>query len=167
MLFLSLEWFVNSSQEYNFFIMLDTKSKICSWDPGQCDSVSWASSCKAKVAGWIPGQSTCLGCGFGPRSGHTGEATNRRFSLTSVLLCLSFSLLSSLRFYIYKQSLEHKIKNYTPGNSWQISHSKERKGIVTKYVYNIITNNSEIIKCPITGKCLSKKYQYYETSDCH
>lgn len=55
-------------------------------------------------------------------------------------------------------NIGHKIKNYTPGNSCQINYSKERKSIIYKYVYKIITNN-KIIKCPIMGKCLSKIYQ--------
>ena len=48
---------------------------------------------KRKVAGLIPGQGTCSGCRFRPWSGHVGKAATCGFSLTSVFLSLSFSLL--------------------------------------------------------------------------
>ena len=49
-----------------------------------------------KVVGSIPGQGTYLGCGFYPHSGHVWETTNLCFSLTSMFLSLSLSLLSPL-----------------------------------------------------------------------
>ena len=49
-----------------------------------------------KFAGLIPSQDTCLGCMFGPQSGHMQEATDQCFSLTSVILFFYFSLLSPL-----------------------------------------------------------------------
>ena len=47
---------------------------------------------KRKVTGSIPCQGTCLGCGFGPRSGHIGEASDSDFFLTPLFLSLPFSL---------------------------------------------------------------------------
>ena len=49
-----------------------------------------------KVAGSIPGQGTCLVCGFHPQLGRMQEATDQRFSLTSMCLSLSVSLPSPL-----------------------------------------------------------------------
>ena len=43
--------------------------------PDQCDSVGVLSR-EPKNCGLIPGQDTCLGCGFGPWSGHVQEAVS-------------------------------------------------------------------------------------------
>lgn len=45
-----------------------------------------------KVAGLIPSQGTYLGYGFGSRSGHVQETTNRCFSRQCVCVSLSLSL---------------------------------------------------------------------------
>ena len=54
------------------------------WGPDQCGSVGWLSVVPQKqtVACWIPSQGTCLGCRFGPQSGHVQQAPNRCFSLS-------------------------------------------------------------------------------------
>ena len=49
-----------------------------------------------KVAVSAPSQSTCPGCGFGPRLGHLWKAANHCFSPTSMFLSLSFSFPSPL-----------------------------------------------------------------------
>ena len=56
--------------------------------PNQCGSAGCHPTNK-KVTGSIPSQDTCLGCRFGPWSGHIGEATHPGFFL-------SFSLPSRL-----------------------------------------------------------------------
>ena len=49
-----------------------------------------------KVTSSVTSQGTCLGCRFGPWLGRMQEDTNRYFSLTSMILSLSFSLPSPL-----------------------------------------------------------------------
>ena len=44
----------------------------------------------------IPSQGTCLGCRFVPQSGHVQETTDLWFSLTLMILSLSFSPSSPL-----------------------------------------------------------------------
>ena len=49
-----------------------------------------------KVASSILSQDTCLGCGFGSWLGWVPEATDRYFSLTSMILSLFFPLFPPL-----------------------------------------------------------------------
>ena len=51
---------------------------------------------KQKVTASNTGQGACLGCGFGPWSGHIREVTKGCFSHTLMFLSLSFSLPSLL-----------------------------------------------------------------------
>ena len=67
--------------------------------PGRCGSVGWTSSCKVKGPQFDSGQDTCLGCGFGPWSGHMQGATDEGFSLT--LMFLSLPLPLSKNKYIF------------------------------------------------------------------
>ena len=84
--FLINKTFMHFLLVYNFFLKL-TLPPWPLW-------LSWIEhhpiNCKA--AGSIPGQGTYLGCRFGSQSGHVWEATDPRFSLTSMFLFLSPSL---------------------------------------------------------------------------
>ena len=80
------------------------------------------------VAGSIPVQGTCLGWGFDPQLGHMWEASDWCFSLTSVSLSLSLSLLPSLKInkHILRWGLKKKKKK-------EISFWLERKKLDVCY----------------------------------
>ena len=75
-----------------------------------------------KVASSIPSQVTCQGCGFGPRSGSIWEATDWCFSLTSMFLSLSFSLLP-LSLKISKWNLKKILLENNHELVWRLSYA--------------------------------------------
>ena len=100
---------------------------------------------KRKVTGSIPGQGTHLGCGLGPQSGHTWEATNVSLPFFVPLFVpslLSFSLPSPLS----KNKTIKSLKKNTESDMWKspinivflFQEGKTRNG-KAEYLQNVIS----------------------------